>query len=112
MAEIITLKLNKEFKRAYFWGKFKAHPFLVTYRIKNSLKQPRIGITASKKIGGAVERNRARRLIRTAFRLLLQEDFIEGGYDYVFVARPQTAQVKMNDVLRVMKKQISVLKKC
>lgn len=112
MVEIITLKLNKEFKRAYFRGKFKAHPLLVTYRIKNRLGKPRVGITTSKKIGGAVERNRARRLIQTAYGILLREGFIEGGYDYVFVARPQTAAVKMDEVLRVMKKQITVLGKC
>ena len=45
----------------------------------------RLGITTSKKIGKAVQRNRARRLIKTAYRNLLPE--IAPGYDIVVVAR-------------------------
>jgi ribonuclease P protein component len=48
-----------------------------------------IGFTASKRVGGAVERNRARRRLREAARSLLPE-FGVSGVDYVFVARPQT----------------------
>ncbi len=49
----------------------------------------RIGLTASKKVGGAVERNRARRRLREAARQLLP-DLGLAGVDYVFVARRQT----------------------
>jgi len=68
------IKLNKEFKRAYFQGKFKAHPLLTTYQVKNRFGGPRLGITTSKKIGGAVDRNRARRIIKAAYRMLLAEE--------------------------------------
>ena len=46
----------------------------------------RVGFTASRKIGGAVERNRAKRRLREAARLLLPE-LASPGFDYVFVAR-------------------------
>lgn len=110
MPPVVTIKLNKEFRRAYYQGKFKAHPLLVTYRVKNRARMPRIGITTAKKVGGAVQRNRARRLIRRAYQELLAEGFAFGACDYVFVARPATAGAKTQDVKRVMKRQIEFLK--
>jgi ribonuclease P protein component len=46
----------------------------------------RAGFTATKRIGGAVERNRAKRRMREAARLLLP-DLARPGFDYVFIAR-------------------------
>ncbi|WMJ21786.1 ribonuclease P protein component [Paludicola sp. MB14-C6] len=112
MKQILTLKLNKEFKRAYFQGKYKPHPLLVTYMVKNKGKEVRYGITTSKKIGSAVLRNRARRIIRTAFIELVQQGEIEGnGYDFVFVARTETPSSKTQQIKALMKKQILTLQK-
>ena len=49
----------------------------------------RVGFTASRKIGGAVERNRAKRRLRAAAAALLPLYGV-GGNDYVLVARPDT----------------------
>jgi ribonuclease P protein component len=49
----------------------------------------RIGFTATRRIGGAVVRNRARRRLREAARLLAPE-FARPGCDYVFIARQGT----------------------
>lgn len=112
MLKIVTIKLNKEFKHAYFQGRFKSHPLLVTYRVKNREKMPRIGITTSKKIGHAVDRNRARRVIMAAYReLLTEEPQLFHACDYVFVARPQTPESSSTEVKRIMKKQLIALKK-
>jgi ribonuclease P protein component len=46
----------------------------------------RIGFTATRRIGGAVERNRAKRRLREAARLIAPE-LVKAGCDYVFVAR-------------------------
>lgn len=67
----------------------------------------RYGITTSKKIGCAVERNRAKRVIRSAFSQL--EDRLNGNYDIVFVARTKTSKVKMQQVLEQMEKQFKAL---
>ena len=67
----------------------------------------RYGITTSKKIGCAVERNRAKRVIRSASSQL--EDRLNGNYDIVFIARTKTSKVKMQQVLEQMEKQFKAL---
>lgn len=112
MKRALSLKLNKEFKRAYFGGKYKAHPLLVSYGVKNRLSSPRIGITTSKKIGGAVLRNRARRVIRQAFFEIQRENEINlSGYDFVFVARTKTAEAKSYQIKAVMEKELKAILK-
>ncbi len=95
-----TFKENKNFRRLYYRGKSVASPVLVTYAMKSKDTGCHIGITTSKKIGGAVQRNRSRRVIRAAYSLL--EDRINGDWDFVFVARSKTSEVKMQDILSAM----------
>jgi ribonuclease P protein component len=109
MKHLTTIRLNKEFKRAYYQGKFKAHPLLVTYLVKNKRSENRVGITTSKKIGKAYQRNRARRIIRAAYRAVFEEFAFPCGYDIVFVARTETPKVKSTDLEKVMRKHFSVL---
>jgi ribonuclease P protein component len=59
---------------------------LVQARARDTQPLIRVGFTATKRIGGAVERNRAKRRLREAARLLLP-DLASPGFDYVFVAR-------------------------
>ncbi|THD60509.1 ribonuclease P protein component [Phenylobacterium sp.] len=54
--------------------------------VRDALPLVRAGFTATKRIGGAVERNRAKRRLREAARLLLP-GLASPGFDYVFVAR-------------------------
>lgn len=99
-----TLKLNKEFRRVYGRGKSQVQPLLVTYVLKRRAGGLRVGITAGKKVGGAVQRNRARRVIRAAFVQLVPQ--IKDGYDIVFVARTRTVTAKSTQVAEVMKSQL------
>ncbi len=98
-----TLKRNTDFRRLYTRGTSYADPALVTYFMKNRAGICRIGITTSKKIGNAVERNKSRRLIRAAFRNVYEEyeDCLQ-GYDLVFVARSRTRYRKSYDLEKVM----------
>ena len=64
-----------------------------------------MGITTSKKIGNAVERNRARRIIRAAFRDNLP--YLKNGYDFVFVASSRIKHLKSTDISAIMSKQFS-----
>lgn len=101
------LTLNCEFKRAYYKGSYKAAPLLITYVLKNRKSCTRYGITTSKKVGNAVMRNRARRVIRAAARQALEG--VPKGYDIVFVARAATPAAKSQEIYAVMKKQLDKL---
>jgi len=59
---------------------------LVQARARDNAPLVRAGFTATKRIGGAVQRNRAKRRLREAARLLLPQ-FGSPGFDYVFIAR-------------------------
>lgn len=72
--------------------------------MKSRRKEIRVGITSSKKIGKAYQRNRARRVIRAAYAELAGR--INGNYDIVFVARAATCSVKMQEVKKDMEKQL------
>ena len=87
-----TLTKNKEFSRIYARGKSYVHPNLVLYVAKNRLGYTRIGLTATKKVGHAVQRNRARRIMRAALSEHLSQNI--GGYDIILVARGQTPKLK------------------
>ena len=99
------LKENRDYCRLYSRGKTLVDPVLVTYYVRTGNKDERkIGITAAKKVGKAVQRTRARRLIVAAYTVL--EPATEGGYRVVFVARAKTAHVKTDRVLAAMKKHL------
>ena len=91
MNSIIKLKDNYSFRRAYKKGKSDFSPYFVIYAVKNR-RGIRLGITVSKKLGCAVKRNRAKRVITAAFRECLP--YIPSGYDFVIVARTRILEVK------------------
>lgn len=106
MPAFASLRENKEFRTLYYHGRSQVHPALVTYVRKNRLGYPRVGITTGKKLGGAVERSRCRRVIRAAFQPLCSR---VGGYDIVFVARGRLLPMKSTQLLPVMEKQLDAL---
>lgn len=105
MDKIVPITRNNDFRRAYKRGKSQVSPLLVAYVVKNRLGVTRVGITTSKKIGNAVVRSRARRVLREAYRGLAGG--VRLGYDLVFVARGRTAGAKSTQVQRHMEKQLS-----
>lgn len=102
-----VLNQNKDFRALYYRGKSRVAPVLVTYVRKNRYGCNRVGITTGKKLGKAVERNRCRRLIREAYRLLSPS--ILGSWDIVFVARTRTVRASMWQVKEAMEQQLREL---
>ena len=82
------LRHNSEFGRVYARGKAYVDHALVLYVLKTRAKQTRVGLTATKKVGCAVRRNRARRVMKAAIDEHL--DYNIGGYNLIFVARAAT----------------------
>ena len=104
MRAYLTIKENWQFQRAYRRGKSFVSPVVVTYIVKNNTNNLQIGITTSKKIGKAVQRNRCRRIIRAAFNEICP--MIKTGYDIVFVARAKTPYVKSTDIYCAIKNHL------
>ncbi len=96
-----AINQNKDFVRGYRKGICTVSPLVVTYVMKNRYGHMRIGITSSKKIGGAVQRNRARRVIRRAVRELGLDMSL--GYDLIFVARGKTTRCKSGELVPLIK---------
>ena len=86
------LKKKWEFQRGYRKGRKYWNREFVVYVYQNMFNSTRLGITASKKIGKSVQRNRTKRLIREVFRL--SKERIHPGYDIIVVGRSPSIYLK------------------
>jgi ribonuclease P protein component len=66
----------------------------------------RFGFTATKALGGAVLRNRARRRLKEAVRLAAADRAVE-GYDYVLIAREGTVQRRFTDLIKDLERALA-----
>ncbi len=110
-----AIRENYLYQKAYRSGKRKFAQHLSVYVLRDKkaglLKKQhplkitinRIGISASKKVGGAVQRNRAKRVIREAYRKIDKEFGVKTGNLIVITPRPTSAVCKMCDVYRDLK---------
>lgn len=81
------LTRSAEFERVYRQGRSFANRHLALYVFPNpETDDPRVGLSVSRKVGGAVQRNRVKRLLREAAAAL--GDRLGAGCDFVVVARP------------------------
>lgn len=95
-----VIKENRSFRIIYR----KVKPFVanevIIYAQKSRYNGIRYGITAGKKVGNAVKRNRAKRVIRAAFYNVMKN--LDGNWNFIFVARSKTPYFKSTDVERTM----------
>ena len=106
--KIDSLTENHLFSRAYRKGTCSAGSFTVVYRLAHGKgKGVRLGITVGKKLGGAVERNRAKRLIREAYYRICKE-YSPADCVLVVVARSRICEktTKTDDVYSDMKRSL------
>lgn len=89
-------------------GRKVVKPGLVAQAVYNNLAWTRVGFTATKKIGGAVVRNRAKRRLRAAAQALGPRHACP-GMDYVFIARDATAGRDWASLLDDMKSALITL---
>jgi ribonuclease P protein component len=85
------LSRSADFERVYRLGRSVGNRFFVLYAFPRGASAggdaPRLGLSVSRKVGGAVERNRVKRLLREAFTG--QADRLPADHDVVVVARPE-----------------------
>jgi ribonuclease P protein component len=87
--KVLRLQNSEEFRRVYEGGRRFDGSWMTVFVLPNSLGFNRLGITASRKVArSAVKRNRAKRLLREAFRLNSAElDGLQQRYDWVLNAK-------------------------
>ena len=85
MERRIRLQRTSDVRRVCSEGRSWLHPLLVLVVRPSGLDFSRIGVMASRKVGGAVARNRAKRLMREAARRLYPR--LRSGWDVVLIAR-------------------------
>ena len=87
------LSRSGEFERVYREGRSHASRHLVVYAFPRAEDdgEPRLGISVGRKLGGAVERTRMKRLLREAF--WAGADDVSSGHDFVIVARPAAGEL-------------------
>lgn len=94
------LKANSDFQRVRREGRSWSHPLIVLIACANGLAESRFGIAASKTVGGAVKRNRAKRRLRAALQRTV--DTLSIGWDVVLVARPGLPSAEWLEVVEAL----------
>lgn len=90
------LKQAIDFKRVKRFGKSYAHPLIVLVVQAARGENTQIGVSAGKSVGGAVERNRAKRLAREAVRPLLSQ--LQPGWKIILICRSQILKANFADI--------------
>jgi ribonuclease P protein component len=82
------LTSSADFERVRRFGKSYAHPFVVLIALPNDMDRSRFGIAAGRSTGKAIQRNKAKRILRETLRPLIPS--IASGWDIVLLARKST----------------------
>ncbi len=109
----MRLKKKEDFAKVYRQEQSTANYQFVVYKMKNpEVEKFRAGISASKKIGNAVKRNRVRRIVKELIRK--NQDRIREGYDFIIIVRARAVNMEFaqleKSLLHVLGKA-SLLKK-
>lgn len=100
MQRKFRLTRSTDFKRVRRSGKSYAHPFVVLVIQASEAPKVRVGVTAGRSVGGAVQRNRAKRLLREAMRPLLPQ--LIPGWDLILIARPALASSSLEEIRQAL----------
>jgi len=99
------LTQSTDFKRVRRFGKSYAHPLVVLVVSPANGERTHIGVTAGQSVGNAVQRNRAKRLIREAIRPLLSK--LKPGWDVILISRKPILEAKLPEIRNSLQRLFS-----
>jgi ribonuclease P protein component len=99
------LTQSTDFKRVRRFGKSYAHPLVVLVVLPSEGTRTRIGIAAGRSVGNAVQRNRAKRMLREAIRPLLPE--VKSGWNVILLSRSPMAQASLTETRNALSQLLS-----
>ena len=103
LSKINRLKGTANFSKILKKGENFFSSFFVMYRLRfEENRQPRIGFITSKKVGGAVERNKAKRMLSEGVRIVMKEKI--SIYDHVFIAKKEVLNASLVSIVDELKK--------
>ncbi|MDA8442520.1 MAG: ribonuclease P protein component [Peptococcaceae bacterium] len=105
LKSIYRIKKNREFRYIFQHSRGIPSRYLVVYYRRHERPEPRFGFVVSKKVGGAVIRNRVRRVLREMVRKNVIR--IRPGVDIIFIARPAIKGIKGTEVEQVLLKLLN-----
>lgn len=100
MQRKFRLTRSEDFKRVRRSGRSYAHPLVVLIVEKNDKANLRVGVAAGHTAGGAVQRNRAKRLLREAMRSLLPN--IGSSADLILIARSRLTSATLDETRQAL----------
>mgnify|MGYP001827895650 CR=1 FL=1 len=98
LPDLTVLKKRADFVAAARARRVSTPAFSLQWRAREDDDGKRVGFTCSKKVGNAVARNRAKRRLREAARLILPQNG-KDGFDYVLIGRKDTTAARDFDAL-------------
>lgn len=104
------LSRSAEFDRVYRQGRSFADRFLVLYAFPREDvpgAKRRLGVSVSRKVGGAVDRNKVKRLLREAFWAVAPQ--VAEGHDFVVVARPEARELAEREGMEGIRSSLASL---
>jgi len=91
-----------DFARLAEGGVARSHPLLVGRFVRTDLDQTRFGLATGKRLGGAVIRNRVRRRIREALRVMAPS--FQPGWDVLIIARPAIVEADQDALVGALRR--------